>query len=411
MDTIYLHLFEEKRLLSWLASVTAIALLLSFVLSARATEIAYTIPPAVDYLNNPLPEIEKAPQADLKALEFDEYIKNKYPGGIITDLEKGVKRIKVIRYFNSRPVKLNIIEVNFDLNPNLKIEPAIAGKTLNNKASIRSFNQRENAIVSVNGGYFKPQTGVPLGLLMIDGRVYTGQIYDRVAMGIFENRFEMARAKVDIKLHSNKGILNIDNINQPRTLSSHVLIYDNLWGAKSPVAPEYGILLSIKDGKIIETSTSTLKIPEGGFVISAPKSKVGEFLDAKNFKLSIKTLPEWKKVKHIISGGPYLIKDGEVYIDVTAQKLTAITGRNPRTAIGYTKDNNIIIVTADGREKASVGLTLGELARYMQQLGCVNAMNLDGGSSTVMFGAGQVLNSPVTTGGIAVSNAVNVVLE
>lgn len=411
MDTIYLHLFEEKRLLSWLASVTALGLLLSFVLSARATEIAYTIPPAVNSLHNSISEIEKSVPEDKKSLKFDEYIKNKYPGGIITDLEKGVKRIKVTRYFNSRPVKLNIVEVNFDLNPNLKITPAIAGKTLNNKTSIRNFNQREKAILSVNGGYFKPQTGVPLGLLMIDGRVYTGQIYDRVAMGIFDDKFDMARAKVDIKLTSNKGTLSVDNINQPRTLSSHTLIYDNLWGTKSPAAPKYGILLSIKDGKIIETSTTSLTIPENGFVISAPISKVSHILEGKNFKLSIKTLPEWKDVKHIISGGPYLIKDGEIFIDVTAQKLTSITGRNPRTAIGYTKDNNIIIITADGREKASVGLTLSELARYMQQIGCINAMNLDGGSSTVMFGAGQILNSPVNTGGIAVSNAVNVVME
>ena len=42
----------------------------------------------------------------------------------------------------------------------------------------------------------------------------------------------------------------------------------------------------------------------------------------------------------------------------------------------------------------------------MQQIGCVNAMNLDGGSSTVMFGGGQILNSPATIEGIPVSNAV-----
>ena len=195
-------------------------------------------------------------------------------------------------------------------------------------------------------------------------------------------------------------------------LSTHTLIYNNLWGIKSPPAPKHGVVFSVSNkGKILEVSTGSITIPDGGFVVSAPKSKVTDILSSKKLSLSISTTPDWQGVKHIISGGPYLIKDGEVYIDVTAQKLNAITGKNPRTAIGYTKEGNIIIVTADGREKASVGLTLGELARYMKQLGCVNAMNLDGGSSTTMYGAGQVLNNPATSGGIAVSNVISIIDE
>ena len=49
----------------------------------------------------------------------------------------------------------------------------------------------------------------------------------------------------------------------------------------------------------------------------------------KDVELDIKTSPEWKGVKHIISGGPYLVKDGEVYVDMTAQKLQSIGGQKP----------------------------------------------------------------------------------
>lgn len=79
---------------------------------------------------------------------------------------------------------------------------------------------------------------------------------------------------------------------------------------------------------------------------------------------------------------------------MTAQKLASIGGRNPRTAIGYTKDNSLIMLTADGREGASIGLTLIELANLMKELGCVNAMNLDGGGSTVMYVKGKLLTNP-----------------
>ena len=405
MDTILLFCNNSRRVLSLLTLATLMVVFVMFFVSVKATEsLAYSVPIIPNIVTDNT-NIEQ----EILMNEFNIRIWDKYPGGKVTDLGKGVKRIKVTRYFSSRPVKLNIIETDFKVNPKLELKPAVAGKTLSNKAKIKDFSDREGAIVSVNGGFFKPQTGVPLGLLMLNGRVYTGHINNRVAMGIFEDGFQMAQAKVDIKLTSNKRTLQIDNINQPRTLLAHVLVYDNLWGKLSPPAPQNGVVFSVSNGNITKVSTSAIPIPEKGFVISAPIPKVKDILKDKKLKLVIKTTPDWTGVKHIISGGPYLVKNGQIYVDITAQKLHSITGRNPRTAIGYTKDGNIIIVTADGRERASVGLTLNELARYMKQLGCVEAMNLDGGGSTVMYGAGQVLNSPIVSGGIAVSNAVVIV--
>ena len=95
-------------------------------------------------------------------------------------------------------------------------------------------------------------------------------------------------------------------------------------------------------------------------------------------------------------------------MDVTAQKLQAITGKNPRTAIGYTANNEFIMVTVDGREQSSVGMTLGELARLMKDFGCINAMNLDGGGSSVMYVNGKVVNNPAQKGGIPISNALTI---
>ena len=93
---------------------------------------------------------------------------------------------------------------------------------------------------------------------------------------------------------------------------------------------------------------------------------------------------------------------------MTAQKLGSIGGRNPRTAIGYTQNNNVVLLTADGREGASIGLTLMELASLMKEFGCINAMNLDGGGSTVMYVGGEVVNKPPVYGGIPLSHTLNV---
>ena len=106
-----------------------------------------------------------------------------------------------------------------------------------------------------------------------------------------------------------------------------------------------------------------------------------------------------------------MLKDGEIYIDTKEEKLTAITGKNPRTAIGYTQDGNLILITIDGREESSVGMTLGELAWFLKSIGAHEAMNLDGGGSSVMYVNGNIVNAPAQKGGIAISNAFVINIE
>ena len=309
------------------------------------------------------------------------------------------------KYYKGKPVRINIVEVSTDINSNLEIEPITASETLASRSKITTMAQKKDAIVAINGGYFKPETGVPLGTLMIDKKVYTGPIYDRVALGIFNDDYKMARVKMNSEISTNIGGFKIDNVNQPRMLSTHAIVYTRDWGKTTPQSPRYGSQLVVNKGKLVGITESSVEIPKDGFVVVGPTQKLEPLLKAKRFKLSIKTSPEWNNVNHIISGGPYLVKNGEVFVDMTEQKLSAIGGRNPRTAIGYTKDNNLILLTADGREGASIGLTLNELANLMKEFGCVNAMNLDGGGSTVMYINGEVVNRPAIKGGIPLSHA------
>lgn len=346
---------------------------------------------------------------------FDEEIRRKYKTGVIADVDKGVKHIRLTKYYQGQPVKINVIEVNSNLNPDLILTPALASDTLGKKSTITSIAKKNNSIVAINGTFFKPSTGVPLGTLMINKKMYTGPIYNRVAMGIFSDRYDMARIQLNATLKANGKTIKVDNINQPRMLSTYVIVYTPEWGKTAPASPKYGKQIAVKDDKIIEVSTSALTIPEGGYVVVGPaqqlnqiseKNGVGEIgIFANKVKLEVLTIPDWNDVNHIISGGPYLVRDGGVYVDITEQKLGSIGGRNPRTAVGYTPDNNLVIVTVDGRESTSVGMTLFELANFMKSIGCYNAMNLDGGGSTVLYVNGHVVNHPQVTGGIALSNA------
>lgn len=338
--------------------------------------------------------------------QFDEQIRRKYKNGVITNVDKGVKRIQILKYYQGQPVRINVIEVNQSLNPNLQLTPALASTTLSRKNTITTIAKQNNSIVAINGTFFKPATGVPLGTLMINKKMYTGPIHDRVAMGIFNNGYDMARIQLNASLKTFGKNVKVDNINQPRTLSTHVIVYTPDWGKMAPVSPKYGEQLAInKDGEVVVVSTSALIIPEDGFVVVGPAQQLDKIKNDRRIKFEVSTIPDWQGVNHIISGGPYLVRDSKVYVDTAEQKLGAIGGRNPRTAVGYTADNHLIIVTVDGREKASVGMTLYELANFMKSIGCYNAMNLDGGGSTVLYVNGKVVNHPQVQGGIALSNA------
>lgn len=117
--------------------------------------------------------------------------------------------------------------------------------------------------------------------------------------------------------------------------------------------------------------------------------------------------------KYALSAGPVLLKDKKIPFDFTETSkgtdyylsnyeiipydIFGPTITPDRTAIGYREDGKVIIFICDGRITTSGGATLTELAQIMKGLGCVGAINLDGGGSTGMVVGSEHLND--MTGG------------
>ena len=87
-----------------------------------------------------------------------------------------------------------------------------------------------------------------------------------------------------------------------------------------------------------------------------------------------------------------------------------IAGENPRSCIGCIEPGHYLFVTVDGRQSASRGLTLKELAALMQSLGCTKAYNLDGGASSQFYWKGTVYNKP-SKGGRKIADIIYVAKE
>lgn len=95
-------------------------------------------------------------------------------------------------------------------------------------------------------------------------------------------------------------------------------------------------------------------------------------------------------IRYGVSFFPYLIINGQP----TKIIGDGGWGINPRSAIGQKADGSIILLEIDGRQIGSVGATIKELQRVMIEQGAVNAANLDGGSSTVMYYQDKLINKP-----------------
>ena len=93
-------------------------------------------------------------------------------------------------------------------------------------------------------------------------------------------------------------------------------------------------------------------------------------------------------VRDAVSFGPFLVLNGNP-LQVTGMG----GGLNPRTAIGQRADGAMLLLVIDGRQTHSLGATLNDLINVMLQFGAVNAANLDGGGSTVLYYKGEVQNS------------------
>ena len=99
-------------------------------------------------------------------------------------------------------------------------------------------------------------------------------------------------------------------------------------------------------------------------------------------------------IRDAVMFGPALVVNGE-----PCQVSGASSGLNPRSAIGQRADGAVLLLVIDGRTANSLGATLADEINLMLEYGAVNAANLDGGSSSMMYYNGEYVNKGVVLTG------------
>lgn len=97
--------------------------------------------------------------------------------------------------------------------------------------------------------------------------------------------------------------------------------------------------------------------------------------------------------RDVISTGPVMLLSG---VNQPIGEDAFCRNRHPRTAVGRKADGTVVLLVVDGRAAESAGMSIPELQQTMRWLGCVDAINLDGGGSSTMYVRGEPYDGVVS---------------
>jgi len=253
-------------------------------------------------------------------------------------------------------------------------------------------------VMMMNSDFFSLQTGVPMSHQVENGILITKDIQTLDSVGINEDGTAfIAPLKINTTITTNENTIVIENFNKYRQPWTVYMLNDKFGKTTEATSPGINVIIGDLSGDITLNSSVTgvvervfesegkIEIPKGKIVLTAdnlvPEAAMNDILLFKEGdEVTINTSSEgderWADAKYALGClGGRLIKNGEI---VASDNSAA-----PRTAFGVKEDGSLIFYTIDGRQKGhSYGVKLQTLAKRMEELGCVDAVNLDGGGST-----------------------------
>ncbi len=359
-----------------------------------------------------------------------------YQTSTVENITSGATLERIKRFTQEGWQSINVIRVDLS-NPNIEVDTLTDKESIRKAASTLNHAKNNGAIAAINGGFFlwTDESGIvsPIGPAVRSGNVLSAS-YDfnreKETMATFSidntDNAGISYWKTDIKLITADGkAIPVGRYNQPYYGHQDLTIIDRRWSKTSiGTDTKYGssdiieMIVENDTVKEIRKVKPSVEIPANGYVVVTRNS--GTKLIEDNFKvgdkvrLDITATVDLDQQKMAMTGGSILVKDG-VIPQQFSHSPSDMNVRNPRTAIGSSRDGKqVIMVTVDGRQQGSIGMTQAELAQLMLELGAYNALNLDGGGSTTMVArpqgetSVQVINTPSEGSQRSVASAIGV---
>ncbi|MGB3766464.1 MAG: phosphodiester glycosidase family protein [Phormidesmis sp.] len=274
-------------------------------------------------------------------------------------------------------------------------------------APIVNTAQQQRAAGAVNAGFFNRNNQLPLGAVRNAGQWLSGPILGRGAMAWNDQGDLMMDRLALLEVVSAAGksfpVLALNS----GYVQAGIGRYTSDWGATYSSIVDGEIVVTVRNDVVTDRQTigkagsRSLAIPSDGYLLSF-RSNSGNslgFTNGTQIGLASQSQPSaFDQYPNVMGGGPLLIRDRSIVLNPQLEGFSTnfIQGSAPRTAVGKTADGTWIIATMHDRVGGR-GPNLAETAQIMQQLGSVDALNLDGGSSSSLYLGGQLLNRPPQT--------------
>ncbi len=329
------------------------------------------------------------------------------------------------------PLLVNVLEVDA-MNPFINFETVLSHDTIKglerpSAMALRKSTEGHRAFAAINGDFYNtvsPNQGHPVNGQVLKGELAKNTHNSRPVIALTDEKVPF----IDVMnfsgtFRSGTETYPVSDVNNTRNTNDLILFNSyfggstrtNQWGTEVIASLAGGSwklnhIMQLKVEEVHRNQGST-PIPENKVILSGHGNAAallnelapGDTIELE-MQMKLKSLPEMAPgITELIGGDRAILKDG-VVLDNNWPEL------HPRTAIGFSADKSkIYMVVVDGRSLQSKGVSTKQLADILKQSGASDALNLDGGGSSVMVVRNEVKNTPSDGIERAVGNAFLVV--
>ncbi len=329
-------------------------------------------------------------------------------------------------YARYQKEKIIVHAMKMDLRQkDLHIRSIKAAGTETVRQMVDRLNRETRVAAAINGDFFRFESaaGLPYGVQVSDGKLLFAPLR-RSMIGFGANNepyigVVSLKGKVSFAPKEKRGPdakwSDIDGVNvlaEENSRLSGIYLYTPAFqrlkagGTRTVIVVLESIRPALQVGDIcegkvaaIKTGEGELNVPEAGCLIylfgDRAQKQVASLAPGHPVALKLDLPPIVGGVSQAIGGGPRLVRDGKVSVELTKEDfepdmLAHLPLRHPRSAVGYDrKKENLFLVMVEGRHAESNGMTFGELGLFLTEIGCHQAMAFDGGGSSSLYAAGK----------------------
>ncbi len=334
-----------------------------------------------------------------------------------TRLDKGLRHGELTGVYRFGPLHLNILEAS---PKQWELRAIDAHSLAPRERELAALARVYGARCATNGGfaltneedaYLTPRFGEPVGLLVSDGEVHIPPTLRRSALLMDESgRLDIWRVgPIGMRIRFRRAQVAVHKVNTDKIRPGEIVLYTREFRGEIPPAP-YMISLAARQVQEIAHG-GTLRVPINGLVLAvypgpADASAFAAIEPGDRVEYELPPMRGLGQIRDAMAGGPALVVDGQRDGDLDADgfdgqappawlgpRTRAANCVTARTAWGITGDYNLIAVTADGGDfEHSVGIGLEDLARFMVELGCRQAVNMAGDGEAQMVVDGTAVD-------------------